>query len=282
MAGGVVGSAASPEMALRVKGDLNNLLSGSWAVELCSTPCRAPCRFGCGLFCPCCYAHHQRHKILDITGEPYLCCGGSCPCCREPCESREPWLTCEVCCCTSPAILTNRFHIQTRFGIQNDSCDNSIIEFLVFIRCLTGIAECCCDREIARHLEHIEHCVNATVCGCMLAQQGIELQRIEESLAQEPYQGPSQQIIILLPPQQQQMIQAAQALHMPAGAPPPMAPQAGLGVQGRQVLGQQLLVTVPPGVAPGQAVIFTGPNGVQSQATVPPGVGPGQQFPVVC
>lgn len=121
----------------------------------------------------------------------------------------------------------------------------------------------------------------------MLAQQDLELQRIEESLAQQPYQGPPQQIIILLPPQQQQMIQAAQALHMPGGAPPPMAPNypaapAGLGVQGRQVLGQQLLVTVPPGVTPGQLVTFTGPNGVQSQVAVPAGVGPGQQFPVAC
>lgn len=227
--------------------------------------------------------YQQRNQILDITGEPYVCCGGTNLCCRQPCESREPWLCLEACCCTTPGILSNRFMIQTRFQIRNDACDESIIACVACLDCMADLAACFADRETAEHIKHLEHCVNAVVCACMLAQQGKELERIEEELAQQPYQGPPEFVILQLPPPQQQMIQASQALRM---APNPMPPQvvtaapAQLPMEGRQVQGRQMMVTVPAGVAPGQTIAFSTPEGVMQQATVPPGVAPGQMFPV--
>ena len=41
-----------------------------------------------------------------------------------------------------------------------------------------------------------------------------------------------------------------------------------------------MVVTVPPGVAPGQMLVVQAPDGQKAQVTVPPGVMPGQQMAV--
>mmetsp|Transcript_108341 Transcript_108341/g.263329 ORF Transcript_108341/g.263329 Transcript_108341/m.263329 type:complete len:283 (-) Transcript_108341:41-889(-) len=282
---------------MRVKQDLNNVLHGTWSVPLSEAACAAPCHFCAGFWCPCCFAYQQRNKILDITGEPYVCCGGSCICCQQTCDGREPWLCLEACCCTSPAILANRYMIQTRFDVQNDPCDETILGLTAFINMLADCAEICMDRESARHLEHVMHLINACICSCMLTQQHAELQRVEEAVQAQPYAGPPQYIFVALPPEQQGMVSAAQALRIPGQPPvqqPPMQQQQPLhaGLLAGQVQptapgglvaqGRQVMLTVPPGTAPGQPVTFTNPDGTQSQVVVPQGVGPGQQFLVNC
>lgn len=280
---------------MRVKQDLNNVLRGTWMVPLSEAACSAPCHFCAGFWCPCCFAYQQRNKILDITGEPYVCCGGSCICCQQTCDNREPWLCLEACCCTSPAILANRYMIQTRFDIQNDPCDETMLALTAFINMAANCAEICMDRESARHLEHIMHLINACICSCMLTQQHKEIERIEQAVQEQPYGGPPQHVFIVLPPEQQSMVSAAQALRMPGqppmqqppmqqqpmhagllagqAPPPPAAAPGGLVAQGRQVM-----VTVPPGVASGQMIAFMTPEGSQSQVVVPQGLAPGQQF----
>lgn len=273
---------------MRVKEDLNGVLRGTWQAELSAAPCQDPLACCCGFWCPCPAAHHQRNKILDLTGEPYVCCGGGCVCCEAPCESREPWLCLETCCCTSPAILANRFMIQTRFDIQNDPCDETILSITACINMLAACAEICMDRESAQHLEHLVHLINACVCSCMIAQQEIQLRATEQAFQAQPYTGPPEYVFVVLPPVQQNMVQAAQALRM-SGQPPlatPPAPQGMLAEPlapapapgGLVAHGRQVMITVPQGTSPGQLVVFQTPEGNQSQVAVPQGLTPGQQF----
>lgn len=285
---------------VRVRPELNAYLSNAWSIPLAEAPAKSPLRFCEGLFCPCCFAHQQRNQILDATHEPYVCCAGTCPCVQQHCDSREPWLCLETCCCTSPAILANRFLLQTRFSIQNDPCDERIIEITACINMLAQLAEMCVDRETAEHLEHLVHCINACVCSCLLTQQHLELKEIERSEA--GYQGPSPQVLAILPPTQQSMCQAAQALRMHQGAygeaPPPTNPMAQVPAQqGMPAMaapqpamaaplvaqGRTVMLTVPPGVGPGGMVTFNHPDtGAPQQVAVPAGLGPGQQFQANC
>mmetsp|Transcript_61055 Transcript_61055/g.176877 ORF Transcript_61055/g.176877 Transcript_61055/m.176877 type:complete len:281 (+) Transcript_61055:120-962(+) len=276
---------------MAVKAPINNVLRGVWAKEMMSVPCVAPGKWCYGLCCPCCFSYQQRHKLLDLTSEPYLCCGGSCICLQTPCSERDPWLCLEACCCTHVSILANRFMLQTRFDIRNDPCDETILSVTACINVLSSLAAMCADRETADHLRHCADLVNTCVCSCMLSQQQLELERIEEELHTRAYRGPPAHIIAVLPPVQQQMVSAAQALQqapliggsepypvvtpgmMAQPVPPPASRQAPLLAQGRQVL-----VRVPQNAAPGTLVGFTAPDGSEQQVAVPADLAPGQQF----
>lgn len=212
----------------RVKGDLQAglaSLNNQWQFPLCKAPCEAPAMWCYGLFCPCCFSFQQRNKILDITGEPYACFGGTCGCCccgRE-CSSRQPWLCLETCCCTSPSIIANRYLIQTRFGIMNDPCDDKMLTCLVCLQCVGCIVQCIAgNSDTGEAIEHLQHLINACLCGCMLAQQDAELKQQEGA-----YSGPPQAVYAMLPAKQQQMISARQALQQTPGAP--------LTADGRQI-----------------------------------------------
>merc|ERR1719379_874438 len=117
-----------------------------------------------------CFAWKQRNQILDVTHEPYVCCAGTCPCATQQCDSREPWLCLEAFCCTSPAILANRYLLQTRFSIQSDPCDQKIIKITAFLNVLANLAQICLDPESAEGFQHLVHCVTGCVCSCMLTQ----------------------------------------------------------------------------------------------------------------
>ena len=67
-------------MSFRVKGDLASSLTGTWEIDLVSTPCRAPLAFCRSFCCTPCVTYQQRAEFFDITQEPYVCCGGVCPC----------------------------------------------------------------------------------------------------------------------------------------------------------------------------------------------------------
>lgn len=193
----------------RIGSDMSNIFQGTWAVPMTSSPCQAPGTCCFSFWLPSCIAYKQRNTILDITGEPYACCAGHCGCCPGPCSSRNPWMCLEACCCTSTAIVSNRFYIQTRFGIANDPCDDKLIAITACINLLAACAECCMGKNSAETLHHLVHFINAVVCSCMLTQQELELTRLKESGGQDFYRGMPEYIYAVMPPQQQSMVQAA-------------------------------------------------------------------------
>lgn len=275
--------------------DMSSAMGGTWEIEMMNAPCHNPLGFLCGFFCPCCYAHKQREELLDLTQEPYVCCGGICGCgpCAEPCESRQPWLCLEVTCCSHNAILGNRFMLQTRFDIGNDPCDDKLLQVIACINCLACIVEMFGSAESAEHARDCAECINAAVCSCFLVQQDTQIRRIKEILHETAFRGMPAHVLQVLPPKQQQMYNN---LPQPSAPPlpeqPPMQPptqaamaaplmtqQAAPATQlAPQYATRQMMVVVPPGVAPGRVIQFQTPEGTMQQTTVPFGCAPGQQF----
>jgi len=213
-----------------VKGELAEKLNNTWRVGLIEAPCKAPvgCCYGC--CCPCCMVYGQRNEILDITGEPYVCCGGlyadACcaKCCtflKEPQSDRNPCLCAESCCCTTSAIMGNRFMIQTRFDRRNDAWDDCIITLLVCANCVDMACQCLAmlsgeGGEEADCCSTMVDILNSIVFGCMLGQHKDELELIKEEIKLKPYTGPPDFIMQEMPPLQQEMICTA----FPAKATP--------------------------------------------------------------
>lgn len=206
-----------------VKENVNKVLTGVWKVGLCETPVKEPVTWCYGFCCPCCFAYGQRKKILSITNEPYICCAGQCPCCSQKCDSDSPWLCLETCCCTNMAILGNRFMLQTRFNIQNDPCDETILSIVAVINLLAFIISICDDSgNTADACDGCADCVDAVVCSCILTQQDIQIKAIEEELRTTPYAGIPQDVMFALPPQQQDIMRDSARLQ-------PSPPQYGAG-----------------------------------------------------
>jgi len=186
--------------------------------------------FAYGCVCCCCAIGQQRMELLDVTGEPYVCCAGiaSMPCC--PCPDNMPAIPCvwvEAFCCPQMALSANRFIIQSRFGLQNTSCDDCLFNAMgcwlacaktvVCLPCSCGLdclrencgldLPCSCDdfcAENANECTELANCLILLMNGCMFAQQQAEINKIRGN-----YNGPSPQMIELLPPKQQAMIQNA-------------------------------------------------------------------------
>jgi hypothetical protein len=173
--------------------------------------------------------------------------------------------------------------IQTRFNIQNDPCDDTLLAIIACLNCLTLIVRIFADRQTGDACEQLTECVNASVCACMLTQHDIQIKEIERN----PYGGMPQQVLVVLPPHQQQMINGfAQIQPTAPGYAPPQygAMQPGGGPPPLQAYpvasaGRQMMVSVPAGAMPGQMVQFVTPEGMTMQAAVPAGLMPGQQFP---
>lgn len=171
--------------------DLDDVLTGQFNDGACSSVC---CKLDCCLYCLCpalaiCY---QRKRILNITGEPYICCGGTFPFCGfdKPCN--EVCLIGEVLCCSLSASAANRFYVQTRFNKKNTGCDDCL---RIFHCCLTiecAIARCCCN--VAKEKEYLCK-AGAVTHPCGHCQQEQELKSIQRT----PYTAPPVAVIGLLP-----------------------------------------------------------------------------------
>mmetsp|Transcript_146882 Transcript_146882/g.366322 ORF Transcript_146882/g.366322 Transcript_146882/m.366322 type:complete len:227 (-) Transcript_146882:69-749(-) len=202
-----------------VQGELAEALTRTWDIKMVNAPMAAPGTCCFAFWCGPCMAYSQRNELLDITGEPYICCAGLCPCgpCSKPCSDRNPWLCLEVCCCTSQAILGNRFMIQTRFDRQNDPCDDCLLTLVCLFDCLALFARCFMDEETADCLKAASDCLYATVCACMLTQHKVELEIIKEELKSVPYGGIPEHIFGVLPPKQQEMLPVVQGVPVAQG-----------------------------------------------------------------
>lgn len=157
--------------------ELNEQLRGTWPYSCVEAPGQDPAYCCLGLWFPCCLTYLQRRKVLDMTGEPYLCLGRDCAptpntnpdvfccapnsisdrCCNccccccircnlffaQPRSQEDPTaqtlMFLEAFCCTPGAILTNRYMIQTRFDVANDPCDRQCMECL---QCLGLVLSC--------------------------------------------------------------------------------------------------------------------------------------------
>jgi len=205
--------------------DVVQNLTGHWKVGLFEAPFSAPlqCCFGC--LCTCCAVYQQRMELLDLTGEPYVCCAGLCPCgpLGEPQDRNCMCL--EACCCTGLALSGNRFMVQTRFDKENTPCDDCILWTVCLCDCFVTIASCFI--EIPEEIKLLVDCMVMSTNGCMHAQQHVEIQDIKKN----GYNGPSPGVFGMLPPTQQSMIQQGKPGGF-GGAPPQQfgAPQQmGMG-----------------------------------------------------
>jgi len=162
-----------------IKQDIAQQLSGKWQIGLFEAPCKAPISWCYGCCCSCCMAAQQRNEILDVIGEPYICCGGLFPCgpLGDPQDKNCVYL--EACCCTGMAISANRFYIQTRFDRENTACDDCIL----WTVCLASWAVCIlqCFMDVPDEIENCVDCMIMTVDGCMLAQQQVEIEHVKKT-----------------------------------------------------------------------------------------------------
>lgn len=199
-----------------VRQELVTVCTGTWKVGLFEAPVQAPaqCLYGC--CCICCASYQQRTELLDLTGEPYVCFAGLCPCgpLAQPMDRNCLFL--ESCCCPGMALSGNRFMIQTRFDKMNTACDDFLITFTCLFYFIIQIAQCFCD--VPDELEVCAECLIMIVDGCMHAQQHIELQEIKQT----GYLGPPPSIVAAMPPAMQQMVSAGKVSAAGGmGAPPP-------------------------------------------------------------
>lgn len=224
-----------------IKEQVTQSFTGEWQIGLFETPCKAPVNFCLGCVCTCCMAGKQRGDILDITGEPYICCGGLCPCgpLGEPQDRNCMWL--EACCCTGMAISGNRFLIQTRFDRRNTACDDCLLWSVCIASWCVCLSKMFCDDLIPEEVENCVDCLIMIVDGCMLGQQQREIEYIQKT----GYNGPPQHVLSALTPKQQGFMMAGKPpvqQSMGAGAGMAMggavAGGAGAAVMGKMMGGQ--------------------------------------------
>lgn len=236
-----------------VKNELGEALSGTWQVPLFEAPVKDPMQFCYGCCCPCGAAYQQREELLRITGEPYVCFAGLCPCGPLGEPQDKSCLFVEACCCFGLAIDANRYMVQTRFDKRNTSCDDTIIMCAFCFACAVDVARCFAD--VPQELEFLADCLIMTVNGCMHAQQHIEIEHIKRV----GYTSPPPNIMALLPPTQQSMIQ--QGTPVGAGGVVIGAPAQGASAaasqpkpQQQQMPAQQSPAYAQPGIMQQQAI----------------------------
>merc|ERR1712232_1145283 len=98
-------------------------------------------------------------------------------------------------------------------------------------------------RRPPKHCNECDCCLRIPILACLLAQQGRELQRVNERLQNDAYDPPSRDIINLMPPEQAMMVLGNDEWTMVNGqwtrrVPSSTEPAAagGLQRQGRQIL----------------------------------------------
>lgn len=164
-------------------------------------------------FCTPCSIYAQRLELLDLTGEPYVCCAGAWPCCgfEKPVQDRT-WLLAEACCLSGCAQAGNRLMTQTRLNRRNSEVDNFFKcchtcvewEFKLFRLC----TECSDEQEkIAKGA--------CCVLPCTHCQNAVSIRETKK----ESYEGPSSNLIEELP-----VHFTSAGLRKPADAPSQMQP----------------------------------------------------------
>ena len=176
--------------------DIERHLTGEFKSGCCGSMtdnCMSCCFF---MFCTTCAIHHQRRQILDITGEPYVCCVGTWPCCGcDKPRSGRGCLFLETFCFPNLALAGNRFLVQTRFNKRNAWMDNCCLpanccvscEFLLFKLCCCG-----CTKE-QENLVKSATCI----CFCTHCQNAGAIHEFKSGQLQ--YQGPPAGVVNELP-----------------------------------------------------------------------------------
>mmetsp|Transcript_59074 Transcript_59074/g.110698 ORF Transcript_59074/g.110698 Transcript_59074/m.110698 type:complete len:215 (+) Transcript_59074:36-680(+) len=135
----------------------SSLEGNAWRTSPLTAPCEEPWTCCLSCFCPGCVAFRQRHEILQLSGEEYICfgglfadwgcclcgrCGRCCPALEKPFHWPTSGLLVEAFMCTPLAIVGNRFLIQDEFGRAHDEWDDCI---------------CCCfaAAQMAQHADEL-------------------------------------------------------------------------------------------------------------------------------
>ena len=270
-------------------GDERDAYGRQWQTPMKSAPCAEPGCYAIACCCPGPVACYLRKEILDGDMGRYTCCQGYFDCCcfkagrlgEEQCP--EGYLCVESIFCTHFAIQANRFHMMDSRGIQPDPCDNQIIRcynMMVCLQCIFELAACISGndelRDAAAMIRFITDLMYATIMPCMAAQVKAELNAEASGKAAKPAGAPTNMVMergapapmtpALAQPQQHQPVAVAQPAAQPMAQP----------------MAQPFMVSVPPGLAPGQQIMVQSPyTGQQLAVAVPPGMQPGQQFQVM-
>eukprot|EP00242_Pyramimonas_sp_CCMP2087_P012145 CAMPEP_0198212822 /NCGR_PEP_ID=MMETSP1445-20131203/27801_1 /TAXON_ID=36898 /ORGANISM="Pyramimonas sp., Strain CCMP2087" /LENGTH=197 /DNA_ID=CAMNT_0043887369 /DNA_START=104 /DNA_END=694 /DNA_ORIENTATION=- len=135
-------------------------------------------------FCTCCASYSIRKRVLYGDMSRYLCCGGHCPCSGKMGEKSCPefCLCLETVCCFTQSVASSRHMIQDEFHIQNTTCDNCLIGFMICINqlaCIFRILACLTGNDAIEQAADILTCIAdltyMSVCACMQTQHKVEL-----------------------------------------------------------------------------------------------------------
>jgi hypothetical protein len=224
-------------------------------------------------------AGQQRMEILDVTSEPYVCCGGMFPCGPLGEPQDRSCVVAEACCCPGLTVSGNRFLIQTRFDRQNTACDDC----LLWATCLAPYLACLCECagvDVPQEIDNCVDCMHSVVVGCMLAQQKVELDHIKAV----GFTGVNPAVMAALPPMQQQMVGQGKphmgtAVGMAAGAALGGAAGAAAMYSARQPRRTVMAATPTPHVmgypvqeAAAAPAVPAGPKGGFLNTTTPNGL----------
>jgi hypothetical protein len=151
----------------------------------------------CVFYCCCqpCAVYAQRQDMLQITGEPYVCCAGVFPCLgfEKPVTERA-WLMAEACCCLGCAQAGNRFMVQTRLNRRNSKLDHLLKIFNEVVSCEFMLLRLC--TECSNEREDI--CKGACcVCPCTHCQNAVVISEYKNG--KKTYETPSNDLIEELP-----------------------------------------------------------------------------------
>jgi hypothetical protein len=175
--------------------DIERHLTGEFSSGCCGSILGNLGSACCLVFLTPCAIARQRRQILDITGEPYVCCGGTWPCCGfdQPREGRC-CLHLEVFCVPHMALAANRFLVQTRFNKRNSWMDNCCKIANVCVSCEFCFLKMCCGcTNEQKNLVKSATCICAfTHCQNAGAIKEIKNGRIK-------YQGPPAGVVSELP-----------------------------------------------------------------------------------
>eukprot|EP00440_Ansanella_granifera_P037655 gb/GFBE01040854.1/.p1 GENE.gb/GFBE01040854.1/~~gb/GFBE01040854.1/.p1 ORF type:complete len:229 (+),score=44.35 gb/GFBE01040854.1/:1-687(+) len=216
----------SREIAQSMKADIAPYLNRPWSVDLFETPLKDPANCLFGGVCCCIGAVKQRQELLQLTGEPYLCCAGTCPLgpLGEP-QPMTPCLCLEAALCPQMALSANRFFVQSRFGLKNTEADHALMQATGMLYMCASYAACfmelkrcaqscgvdidgpCWDIQLpVRELILMADCAFLCLNGCMYSQQQVEINAMKAN----GYGGPPQGVLSALPQKLQAIISNAQ------------------------------------------------------------------------